>query len=145
MSRLEFRDVNVHLGSGSKKFHAVKNINLDIPSGSVVGLVGESGSGKSTLAALLARTLDPQSGTVTLGEAMWLSSREVCLALEGEMVMLMLRPVLRYASRKVMSGMSRCISRFTACMSMLFLLPKPILMLSSVTASSPREGKTRSM
>lgn len=45
MSRLEFRDVNVHLGSGSKKFHAVKNINLDIPSGSVVGLVGESGSG----------------------------------------------------------------------------------------------------
>ena len=74
--------------------------------------------------------------TVTLGEAMWLSSREVCLALEGEMVMLMLRPVLRYASRKVMSGMSRCISRFTACMSMLFLLPKPILMLSGLAVSA---------
>ena len=31
MSRLEFRDVNVHLGSGSKKFHAVKNIQSRHP------------------------------------------------------------------------------------------------------------------
>ena len=66
MSRLEFRDVNVHLGSGSKKFHAVKNINLDIPSGSVVGLVGESGSGKSTLARATVGLAEPSSGQILL-------------------------------------------------------------------------------
>ncbi|MGC0365977.1 peptide/nickel transport system ATP-binding protein [Rhodococcus sp. 27YEA15] len=66
MSRLEFRDVNVHLGTGTKRFHAVKNINLDIPSGSIVGLVGESGSGKSTLARATVGLAEPSSGQILL-------------------------------------------------------------------------------
>lgn len=66
MSSVEFRDVNVHLGSGSRRFHAVKNVSLVIPSGSVVGLVGESGSGKSTLARAAVGLAEPSSGSILL-------------------------------------------------------------------------------
>ena len=43
----------------------LRDINVDIPAGSVVGLVGATGSGKSLMVSLLARVLDPSQGTVT--------------------------------------------------------------------------------
>ncbi len=52
-----------------KENELVKNVNLEIPRGRVVGLVGESGSGKTLTAlsvpALLAPTLRITSGTIT--------------------------------------------------------------------------------
>jgi ATP-binding cassette, subfamily B, bacterial HlyB/CyaB len=42
------------------------NINLDIPSGSFVGIVGQSGSGKSTLLKLLPRLYEPQAGKISI-------------------------------------------------------------------------------
>lgn len=45
MSMIEFRDVQKYYG----KFHALKNINLEIDKGETVVLIGPSGSGKSTL------------------------------------------------------------------------------------------------
>jgi peptide/nickel transport system ATP-binding protein len=42
----------------------VKNIDLTVPRGSVLGLVGESGSGKTTLGRLLVRLLRPSSGSI---------------------------------------------------------------------------------
>ena len=42
-------------------------VSIHIPAGKRTAIVGASGSGKSTLAALLTRTWDPASGTVTIG------------------------------------------------------------------------------
>jgi ATP-binding cassette, subfamily B, bacterial MsbA len=45
---------------------ALRDINLDIPSGHVVALVGMSGGGKSTLADLIPRFYDPQEGRIQI-------------------------------------------------------------------------------
>ena len=42
----------------------LRDVNLDVPPGQVVGIVGPSGSGKSTLAKLLQRLYVPESGRV---------------------------------------------------------------------------------
>ena len=43
---------------------ALKNINLQIPSGSIVGLLGPNGSGKTTLLKLAAGLLKPTEGEI---------------------------------------------------------------------------------
>jgi ATP-binding cassette, subfamily B, multidrug efflux pump len=43
---------------------ALKNINLQIPGGTVCGIVGETGSGKSTLVNLLLRLYEPDDQTI---------------------------------------------------------------------------------
>jgi ATP-binding cassette, subfamily B, multidrug efflux pump len=45
---------------------ALKDVNLDIPSGTKVGIVGSTGSGKSTLVNLLLRFYEPQKGRILL-------------------------------------------------------------------------------
>ncbi len=48
--------------------HAVKDANLVLPRGTTLGIVGESGSGKSTLARCIVRLLDPDAGSIRLGD-----------------------------------------------------------------------------
>ena len=43
---------------------ALKNIDLQIPAGSIVGLLGPNGSGKTTLLKLAAGLLTPSSGEI---------------------------------------------------------------------------------
>jgi ATP-binding cassette subfamily B protein len=45
---------------------ALRDITLDIPAGSTLGVVGATGAGKSTLLSLVARVRDPDEGRVTL-------------------------------------------------------------------------------
>ncbi|MEG1849436.1 MAG: ABC transporter ATP-binding protein [Oscillospiraceae bacterium] len=56
------RDLNFYYG----KFHALKNINLDIPEKKVTAFIGPSGCGKSTLLSIVSGLLEPTGGSVLL-------------------------------------------------------------------------------
>jgi len=45
-------------------FDALKNINLEIQSGEILGILGENGAGKTTLIKLIIGLLHPTSGTI---------------------------------------------------------------------------------
>lgn len=49
----------------NKPFDVLKNINLDIEQGEIVGIIGESGSGKSTMARAIAGLTKRKSGSVS--------------------------------------------------------------------------------
>ncbi|MEV4471307.1 ABC transporter ATP-binding protein [Nonomuraea sp. NPDC049504] len=57
--------------SRPRAVEALREVNLDIHAGEIVGLVGESGSGKSTLARIILGLLRPAGGDVEIaGESM---------------------------------------------------------------------------
>ncbi len=55
-------------GNGDTAVHALKDVNLQVGPGEVVGLVGPSGSGKSTLLKCLGAVIDPTAGRMVLGD-----------------------------------------------------------------------------
>lgn len=61
--RIEFKNVSFSFDRTKK---VLKNINLTIEPGDVVGIVGTTGSGKSTLINLLLRYYDHYEGTITV-------------------------------------------------------------------------------
>ncbi len=63
---LEFRNVGFSYSKDAQHL-CLKDINLTIPSGAVVGVLGETGSGKSTLMQLIPRLYDATLGSVYVG------------------------------------------------------------------------------
>ncbi|WP_454618147.1 ABC transporter ATP-binding protein [Bradyrhizobium cenepequi] len=51
-----------------RRVQAAKAVNFNILKGETLGLVGESGSGKSSVARLVMRLIEPDQGTVRLGD-----------------------------------------------------------------------------
>ncbi|QTH63844.1 energy-dependent translational throttle protein EttA [Psychrosphaera ytuae] len=52
----------------------IDDLSFTIPKGGIVGIIGPNGAGKSTLFKLLSGTEQPNSGTITVGETVSLSS-----------------------------------------------------------------------
>lgn len=67
---LEIKNFNVDYGLGNQAVHAVRDVNLTLHRGEVLGLAGESGSGKSTLAYGLTRLLPPP-GVISGGQVIY--------------------------------------------------------------------------
>ena len=55
-----------HFGQGTARVDALRDIDMDVYPGQVVGLMGPSGSGKTTLLHCIACILEPSSGRITL-------------------------------------------------------------------------------
>lgn len=55
-------------GSGDTAVLALKDVNMEVAPGEVVGLIGPSGSGKSTLLKCLGAVIDPSAGRMQLGD-----------------------------------------------------------------------------
>ena len=51
-----------------RSVQAAKQVSFDIFQGETLGLVGESGSGKSSIARLIMRLIEPDRGTIRLGD-----------------------------------------------------------------------------
>jgi len=49
-----------------EELYALRDINLKVDNGEFLGVIGKNGAGKSTLLKLMARVLEPTSGTVSV-------------------------------------------------------------------------------
>ncbi len=79
MSDLKITGLHKHYGS----FHAVKGIDLEVPSGEFTVLVGPSGCGKSTLLRTIAGLEEATAGTVEIGnkDVTWARPRDRDIAM----------------------------------------------------------------
>ncbi len=64
MSKLALNDVNIYYGN----FHAVQNVNMQIPAQAVTAFIGPSGCGKSTVLRTLNRMHEVIPGATVKGE-----------------------------------------------------------------------------
>lgn len=55
-------------GKGDTAVDALKEVDMQVAPGEVVGLIGPSGSGKTTLLKCLGAVIEPTAGRMTLGE-----------------------------------------------------------------------------
>jgi len=69
---VQVEHLSKHFGSGSARVDALRDIDMQVFPGQIVGLMGPSGSGKTTLLNCIACILEPSGGRLTLdGEVVY--------------------------------------------------------------------------
>ena len=63
---IKMKDVKKIFYSDIGKVEAIKNLNLTLNKGEIVGIVGPSGSGKSTILNLISKLIEPTTGSVEI-------------------------------------------------------------------------------
>lgn len=76
------KNLNFRYGS----FHALKNVNLEVPRGSIYGFLGPNGAGKTTMIKVILGLLHTPKGSVDLFELEFQSNRVALLERTGAMV-----------------------------------------------------------
>ncbi len=66
-SGIRIEGLSKRYGEGESAVDALKDVNLQVAPGEVVGLIGPSGSGKSTLLKCLGAVIEPSAGRMILG------------------------------------------------------------------------------
>ena len=66
-SGIRIEGMSKRYGAGDTAVDALKDVNMQVEPGEVVGLIGPSGSGKSTLLKCLGAVIEPTAGRMTLG------------------------------------------------------------------------------
>ena len=67
-SGIRIEGLQKRYGKGEAAVDALKDVNLTVAPGEVVGLIGPSGSGKSTLLKCLGAVIEPSAGRMWLGD-----------------------------------------------------------------------------
>ncbi len=65
---IRIENLSKRYGSGDTAVLALKEVNMQVAPGEVVGLIGPSGSGKSTLLKCLGAVIDPTAGRMMLDD-----------------------------------------------------------------------------
>ncbi|MEN9356161.1 MAG: hypothetical protein RL695_332 [Pseudomonadota bacterium] len=65
---IHIEGISKRYGEGDTAVLALKDVNMHVAPGEVVGLIGPSGSGKSTLLKCLGAVIDPSAGRMVLGD-----------------------------------------------------------------------------
>lgn len=69
---IQVKNLSKTFGRGESAFTVIKDINMEVSAGEVVGLLGPSGSGKTTLLQCLGAIIDPSGGQISLaGEVLY--------------------------------------------------------------------------
>ena len=76
---LKLHDITVFYG----KVQALKSINLNIPTGSIVSLLGANGAGKSTILKVISRLIQQSQGSIELNGETLDKSNSVTMVKKG--------------------------------------------------------------
>ena len=64
---IQIEGLSKRYGEGETAVDALRDVNMSVAPGEVVGLIGPSGSGKTTLLKCLGAVIEPTRGRMTLG------------------------------------------------------------------------------
>ena len=64
---IQIQGLSKRYGEGEAAVDALRDVNMNVAPGEVVGLIGPSGSGKTTLLKCLGAVIEPTHGRITLG------------------------------------------------------------------------------